>query len=212
MPRAILFDLDGTVTDSGEGIMNCAAFALEKLGLTVPQREKLRVFVGPPLQKTFPEFGVDPKQVDEAIAIFRSRYVPIGKFENKPYPGVQELLGRLQKDGNRLFIATSKPETTALEVLEHFHLTSYFEMIAGATFDGTRDSKEDVIQYLLGQTSALEDAVMVGDTAYDVIGASAHGIPCIGVSWGYGEIQDMESAGAMSIAHTMDELYDLLTK
>ena len=212
MPRAILFDLDGTVTDSGEGIMNCAAFALEKLGLPVPEREKLRVFVGPPLQKTFPEFGVKPDQVDEAIAIFRSRYVPIGKFENKPYPGIEDLLGRLQSDGHRLFIATSKPETTALEVLHHFQLTSYFEIIAGATFDGTRDSKEDVIRYLLSQTSALEDAIMVGDTAYDVIGASAHGIPCIGVSWGYGEVKDMESAGAKAIAHTMDELYSLLTK
>lgn len=212
MSRAILFDLDGTVTDSGEGIMNCAAYALEKLGLPVPGREKLRVFVGPPLQKTFPDFGVAQDQVDEAIAIFRSRYVPIGKFENKPYPGMEALLSRLKDEGNRLFIATSKPETTAVEILNHFDLSKYFEIIAGATFDGTRDSKEDVIRYLLSRTSAMDDCIMVGDTAYDVIGAKAHGMPCIGVSWGYGEVSDMVDAGAAAIANTMDELHDYVTK
>lgn len=210
--KAVLFDLDGTLTDSGEGIMNCARLALSHYGIEVADESSLRVFVGPPLAETFLKFGVPAEEVDHAIEIYRSRYIPIGKYENKPYPGIRELLEKLKAEGHRLYVATSKPETTSVDILEHFDLAKYFDIIAGASFDHARHSKALVIAYLLEQTGKDLDAVMVGDTAFDVIGAKSHGIPTVGVSWGYGKVSDMEEAGAIGIAHTMDELYDLITK
>ena len=209
-PKAIFFDLDGTLTDSGEGIINCAALALEHFGLPVPSREEMRVFVGPPLDQTFIKFGVPADKTDEAIDVFRSRYIPIGKFENHPYPGIHEALKILKAQGHRLFVATSKPEETALEVLEKFELTKYFEQICGATMDNSRCHKADVIAYLQGQVGDISKAIMVGDTQFDVLGAAAHGIPTIGVAWGYGEVKDMQAAGAARIVYTMDELVDAL--
>lgn len=212
MPKCILFDLDGTLTDSGEGIINCAQMTLERFCLNVPSREEMRVFVGPPLGESFRKFGVPEERTEEAIAIFRSRYIPIGKFENHPYPGIRELLEKLKEQGHKLYVATSKPEETANEVLDHFQLSQYFDMICGATFDQSRTSKSDVIAFLLAQNKDTAEMVMVGDTAFDVIGASAHGIPTIGVAWGYGEDEDMRKAGAIAIAHTTDELFSLLNK
>ena len=212
MGKTILFDLDGTLTDSGEGIMNCAALALAHFGIPVPEREALRVFVGPPLDKTFREFGVPADKTNEAIAVYRSRYVPIGKWENHPYPGVEEMLQKLKSQGHRLFVATSKPEEMSKEILTKFGLADYFEMICGATLDGSRGKKEDVIAYLLSLTQGTGEAVMVGDTTYDVIGAAHHGIPTIGVAWGYGKVEDMKAAGAAGIAETMEELFDLLNR
>ena len=118
----------------------------------------------------------------------------------------------MKEQGHRLFVATSKPEVTALEVLEKFQLTQYFEQIVGATLDGTRSHKADVIAYLLNKLSDVPSIMMVGDTAFDVTGAAAHGIPTIGVAWGYGEVADMEKAGATAIAHSMEELVDLLNR
>ena len=210
--KAIFFDLDGTLTDSGEGIMNCAELALRHFGIPVPSRNQMRVFVGPPLDQTFIQFGVPADKTDEAIEVFRSRYRTVGKFENFPYPGIREALQMLKAQGHRLFVATSKPEVLANEVLGHFELTDFFEQIAGATLDGSRSHKADVITYLLGLTGDVGQTVMVGDTAFDVTGAAAHGIPTIGVSWGYGEVADMEKAGAVAVAHTMEELVTLLNK
>ena len=210
--KAILFDLDGTLTDSGEGIMNCAKLALNHYGIEVPDEQALRVFVGPPLAETFLKFGVPAEEIDHAIEIYRSRYIPIGKYENRPYPGIRELLEKLKADGHRLYVATSKPETTSVDIMEHFDLAKYFDIIAGASFDHARHSKALVIAYLLEQTGTDLEAIMVGDTAFDVIGAKSHGIPTIGVSWGYGETQDMVNAGAIGIARSMEELYQLITK
>ena len=212
MPKAILFDLDGTLTDSGEGIINCAILGLQHFGLPVPDRETLRVFVGPPLRDTFYKFGVPEDKLDEAVAVYRSRYIPIGKFENTPYPGIYDLLARLKAEGHKLYVATSKPEQMSMDILNKFELTPYFDLLAGATLDGSRDHKADVIAYLLQQTGNEMEAVMVGDTVYDVVGATAHGIPTIGVSWGYGSIEEMQNAGAKAIAYTMDELHDLLNQ
>lgn len=210
MPKSILFDLDGTLTDSGEGIMNCAALALERLGIPIPPRDALRVFVGPPLHDTFRQFGVPEDQVDEAIRIYRSRYVPIGKFENTPYPGIRELLEKLRAQGNRLYVATSKPEEMAVEVLEHFDLAHFFDHICGASLDRSRIAKDAVISYLLQLHGADGQMVMVGDTVFDVLGAAAHGIPAVGVAWGYGSVEEMKKAGAAAIAVTMDELLSIL--
>ena len=208
--KAVLFDLDGTLTDSGEGIINCAVFAMERLGIPVPPREELGVFVGPPLWDTFRQFGVPSDRVDEAVEIFRSRYVPIGKFENTPYSGIRETLEALRAQGRKLYVATSKPEVTAREILEQFDLSRYFAEICGATVDKTRTSKEDVIAYLLSLDACRENSVMVGDTAFDVIGAAAHGIPTIGAAWGYGKTEDMVSAGAAAIARSPEDLLRII--
>lgn len=210
MPKSILFDLDGTLTDSGEGIMNCAQLALEHFGIHIPDRDTLRVFVGPPLHDTFRKFGVPEDQVDEAIRIYRSRYVPIGKFENTPYPGIRELLEKLCAQGHRLYVATSKPEDMSVEILEHFDLAKYFDHICGASLDRSRSSKDAVISYLLEQYSHGEEMIMVGDTVFDILGAAAHGIPAVGVTWGYGNPEEMKKAGAAAIAPTVDALFDIL--
>ena len=210
--KAIFFDLDGTLTDSGEGIINCATLALEHFGIAVPSREEMGVFVGPPLDQTFIKFGIPQDKTQEAIDVFRSRYLVVGKFENTPYPGIHQLLDKLKKQGHRLFVATSKPEVTAIEILHKFELADSFEVICGATLDGTRVHKADVIAYLLGKIGTPEDILMVGDTEFDVIGAAAHGIKTIGVSWGYGKVSAMEQAGAIGIAHTMDELEQFINQ
>lgn len=210
MKKSILFDLDGTLTDSGEGIINCAKMTLERFGLPIPSPDELRTFVGPPLGDSFMKYGVPADRVEEAIAVFRSRYLPIGKFENHPYPGIRELLETLKGQGHKLYVATSKPEVTAVEVLEHFDLASFFDCICGATFDQSHVSKSDVIAFLLEQIGTDADAVMVGDTTFDVIGAAAHGIPTIGVSWGYGKVPDMKKASAAAIADTPEMLLKLL--
>lgn len=212
MTKHIFFDLDGTLTDSGPGIMNCAQLALDHFGIPVESRDQLRAFVGPPLRVSFEGYGLDPDQVREAIQIFRGRYIPIGKFENEPYPGIHALLARLRAQGHRLYVATSKPEVTAREVLDHFLLSEYFSEICGADLKDQRDTKDQVISYLLGKVGKPENVVMVGDTHYDVLGAKAHGIPTIGVSWGYGTVEAMEQAGAVSIAHTMEELHEMLNR
>ena len=208
--KYIFFDLDGTLTDSGEGIINCAAAALEHFGLPVPPRDALRFFVGPPLKDSFRKCGVPEDRLDEAVSVYRGRYIPIGKYENHPYPSIQALLARLNTDGHRLFVATCKPEHMAVDILEYFGLSQYFEKICGALSDDSRNTKAAVVAYLLDAIGGTENAVMVGDTVFDVIGAAANGIPTIGVCWGYGEPADLEAAGAIAIAHTMDELYELL--
>ena len=210
--KTILFDLDGTLTDSGEGIINCALLALNHYGITVENRDTMRVFVGPPLLDSFVKFGVPAEEAQNAVDIYRSRYIPIGKYENEPYPGIGDLLDSLKSDGHKLYVATSKPEEMAVDILNHFELAQYFDRICGASMDESRSSKEKVIEYLLDQTGRDPNTVMVGDTVFDVIGAKHHGIPTVAVSWGYGEVPDLESAGAACIVDTMDQLYEVLSK
>lgn len=210
MKKTILFDLDGTLTDSGEGIINCAILALEHFGCPIPSREEMRVFVGPPLHESFVSHGVPADQAEEAIRIYRSRYIPIGAYENTPYPGVRELLEALRAEGHTLYVATSKPEAMSIKILEHFDLAKYFDMICGATMDTSRSSKEDVIAYLLERNGRSDNMVMVGDTKFDVLGAKHHGIKTIGVSWGYGKVSEMQEAGAAAIADSMTELLSIL--
>lgn len=212
MQKAFLFDLDGTLTDSGEGIINCAIVALQHFGLPIPSREEMRVFVGPPLHETFQKFGVAPEQAEEAIRVYRERYIPIGKYENTPYPGIEKVLQNLKDAGHKLYVATSKPETTSVEILEHFDLAKYFDRICGASMDLSRNSKEAVIAYLLEQNGRVDNMVMIGDTKFDVLGAKAHGIPTVGVAWGYGSVSDMLEAGAVKIVETMEQLQVYLLK
>lgn len=206
MKYAILFDLDGTLTDSGEGVINCAQLALKQLGLPIPDREEMRVIIGPPLRDSFLRFGVSEEDVEKAVEIYRSRYVPIGMFENAPYPGISAMLAALKEEGHELYVATSKPESMATEILDKFRLSGYFDRIFGASMDGTRDTKDTVIAYLLEELGHRDNIIMVGDTKYDVLGAAAHGIKTIGVSWGYGEVADMKAAGAVDIVDSPAQL------
>lgn len=210
--KTILFDLDGTLTDSGEGIMNCAVATFQHFGLPIPERQELRSMVGPPLADSLIRFGVPADRVDEAIEVYRRHYVRTGQFENFPYPGIQELLEKLTAQGHMLYVATSKPEAMSIGILEHFGLAHYFRRICGAAADKTRNTKEAVIAYLLETCATEEPLLMIGDTTFDVVGAKAHGIPTIGVSWGYGEIADMLSQGAIGIAYTTEELFELINK
>lgn len=212
MKKTILFDLDGTLTDSGEGIINCVIYALAHYNLPIPSREALRVFVGPPLPETFVKFGVKPEDAVEAEEVFRERFVPIGIYENKLYPGIKEMLETLRNEGHILCIATSKPESMAREILKHFDIAKYFHYICGATLDHSRDTKEQVISYLISQCQSQYPWVMVGDTEFDVMGANAHNIPTIGVAWGYGVVEEMQKAGAASIVYNTEELLQELQK
>ena len=212
MYRYIFFDLDGTLTDSKEGVVRSARYAIEKMGFPQPDDDTMRLFVGPPLTDSFMEFcGMTAAQAEEAVEVYRERYVPTGMFENAPYPGVRELLEQLQAAGYTLYVASSKPEWMCVDILKHFDLAKYFAMICGATMDTSRTNKETVIEYLIQENGRADNMVMVGDTKFDVLGAKAHDNPCIGVSWGYGSVSDMQQAGAVSIATTMEQLLEMLT-
>ncbi len=210
MRKTILFDLDGTLTDSGEGIINCATLALNYFNLPIPDAKQMRTFVGPPLHDTFYKFGVPADKLDLAVEIYRSRYNTEGKFENHPYDGVYQLLEKLKADGCRLLVATSKPEDLSVEIMTKFDLAKYFDRICGASIDRSRNTKEEVIAYLLEKEVSTDSMVMVGDTEFDVIGAASHGIPCIGVSWGYGAIESIKQANPIAIADNMGHLYEIL--
>ena len=176
----------------------------------LPEAE-MRKFIGPPLEPAFMEFlGVDRETALKAVQVYRAEYKITGILGVEVYDGIPDMLDALVQAGHTLHIATSKPEGLANEVLNHFDLARYFEQIAGATLDGSRSHKADVITYLLGLTGDVGQTLMVGDTAFDVIGAAAHGIPTIGVSWGYGKVEEMQEAGAVAIAESMDALLSLL--
>ena len=207
--KYILFDLDGTLTDSGEGIMHCAELTLVHYHLPIPTRSEMRSMVGPPLRDSFLRFGIPEAELDNAVAFYRKHYLAVGQFENFPYPGIEQLLQRLKAEGNKLYVATSKPEAMAKDILAHFGLSQYFTIICGAISDGSRNTKEAVIEHLLSIMAETKDLMMVGDTIYDVRGAAHHGIPCVAVTWGYGVAEDMKNAGA-TLASTMEELYTIL--
>ncbi len=208
--NTVLFDLDGTITDSGAGIMHGMEIVLDHYGLPVPDRQALRVVVGPPLRSSFLRFGIRPEDAEEALVLYRKFYVAQGWLENAVYPGMAQVLKTLKEHGCRVYIATSKPERMAQHILEHFGLAQYFDLICGATEDGSRDCKEDVIRYLLEQIPHDDSMIMVGDTHYDVQGAAAFGIQTVGVDWGYGESADMRKAGAAEIAKDAAQLLQLL--
>lgn len=208
MQKSILFDLDGTLTDSSEGIIKCSLHAFSFYDIEIP-KERQKEMIGPPLRYSFYKFGVPEEEIENALKHYRERYLTVGKFENRPYDKVEEMLKKLVAAGHRLFVATCKPEETSIEILKHFGLAQYFEGICGATFDKSRDSKSAVIAYL-SEKYAPENMIMVGDTVFDVEGAKEMGIDTIGVSWGFGNREDLLNAGAIKIADSIDELLEML--
>lgn len=213
MWNTILFDLDGTLTDPKEGITKAAALALEHFGVH-EEPDKLTHFIGPPLDESFPEFyGFTPEQTRIGTEIFRAYYVRQGWLENVPYPGMAELLGDLKAAGKGLIVATSKPEITALKILEHFDMAKYFDHICGAPLDNQEGAKKaNVIRGALGRAGIgdLSSAVMVGDRRHDIAGAHETGLRAIGVLYGYGDRTEHERAGADFIAADLDGLRALL--
>lgn len=209
--NVILFDLDGTLTDSMEGVIRSAQYMQEKLGMPVWSFDDLQFMVGPPLIETFTkEFGMELKAAENGIEVFRERYATIGLFENQVFPGIVELLKALQKKGKRMAVATSKKEDLAVQILEHFGIAQYFSVIGGDMRELGRDTKAKVIDYVLETLQATkDDVIMVGDRKFDIVGAHAIGIPCIAVEWGYGDRAEFEAHGADYIAATTEEVANL---
>ena len=210
MWKTVLFDLDGTLTDSAPGITNSVQRALAHFGIHEEPGNLLR-FIGPPLNESLPEYyGFTPEQTAEAVTVFREYFVEKGWLENAPYPGIPELLRDLKAAGLQLMVATSKPEVQAVRVLEHFDLMGYFTRVCGAPAgneDGAR--KADVVRRAL-QFSEPSSTIMVGDRKYDILGARENGLPCIGVLYGYGSREELSAAGASFIAEAPAEVKKFL--
>ena len=207
-----LFDLDGTLTDPGLGITNSVAYALGKYGITVEDRRELYPFIGPPLRQSFSEFyGFDEEKTKEEVAFYREYFSEKGLFENEVYEGIPEVLSQLKQAGKKLLVATSKPEEFTNRILEHFGLAEYFDFVAGATMDETRNEKADIIAYALEQIADADKSkiVMVGDRKFDILGARENGIDSIGVLYGYGLRTELEEAQATHIVEKPEELLRL---
>lgn len=198
MKKNILFDLDGTLTDPFKGITTSIIYALEKMNAKAPEAETLGWCIGPPLRDSFYKLlDSNMERAQKAVVFYRERFQKVGMFENQVYENIPEALKDLKTDGHTLFIATSKPRIYAEKIIDHFHLSPFFKSVHGAEMDGTRGDKTSLIAYILKQEKLeYANTVMVGDTAYDMIGAQKNGIYGLGVLWGYGSQQDLENAGA----------------
>ena len=210
MAELILFDLDGTLTDSGPGIMNCVKYAFEKMNVTDYDPEILRTFIGPPLDYRFREvLGITEEEAKKAVATFRERYFVTGIWENSVYEGIPEILTLLKVSGKKLAVATSKPQVLADRVLERFELAEFFDVICGSKADGKKAEKTEILKEVLEKTGfsdRKEEVVLIGDTKYDVLGANAIGIKCVGVTYGYGTCEELKESGAIKICKTPGEL------
>lgn len=214
--KYILFDLDGTLIDTGEGIMKSAAYALGSAGIHVDDYHELSFFVGPPLVYTFTHrYGLDMKKARELVNKYRERYNPTGLFESEPYPGVRECLENLRSAGYRLYICSSKPEHMCRRLMEHLEMSGLFCDIVGATPDGSIDTKSQVLNELFRRNAADDpcfagSCVLIGDTRFDMAGAADTGISGIGVTYGYGSTEEMLSLGAAAMADSISEINDSL--
>ena len=213
MYEYLLFDLDGTLTDPAEGITNSVAYALKKFGIEVEDKKTLYKFIGPPLVDAFSEYyGFSKEDSEKATAYYRETFRVKGLFENKVYDGVYEMLETLKAKGKKLVIATSKPEEFTMRILEHFDLLKYFDFVAAATFDASRNSKDKVITYALEQLKIedLSKVVMIGDRHHDIDGANVNGIDSIGVLWGFGSREELTLAGTTYVAKNISQLIEIV--
>lgn len=198
----LLFDLDGTLTDPGLGITNSVMYALQKFGINVEDRTSLYKFIGPPLRDSFEAFyGFSREDSELAVQYYREYFNDKGLYENEVYDGIEDLLIQLKERDRTLLVATSKPESFAIKILQHFNLYDYFDFVAGATMDETRNKKADVIQYALESFNIEKSsAIMIGDREHDIIGAKENNLDSIGVLYGYGSRDELKNAGATFLA------------
>ena len=213
MSRLVLFDLDGTLVDSTPGIWASVRVAAAELGLPEPTPEQLRDMVGPPLEDGFALIlHVPPGDVPRAVSAYRAHYSAGALLDVTVHDGVPELLTGLCEDGATLAVATSKPEPFAVRMLEYTGLLSTFAGVHGATFDGTVRHKDQVVGLALAAHPEGRSPVLIGDRAHDVLGAAAHGLPCIGAGWGPAPAGELAAAGAVTVAATPAEVRDLVRR
>lgn len=209
----ILFDLDGTISDSYEGITKSVAYALTKLGIAPPaDRNELRAFIGPPLWDSFSKYyGLDKDGAAQAVKFYREYYGEFGMLDCELYDGIKDVLRNLKAIGKNVILATSKPEVAAVKITEHFGLTQYFDFQAGASSDTSRVKKSDVIAYAVKSTG-IDPArsLMVGDRVHDAEGAAANGMACMGVLYGYGSERELKSAGVRYMAATPRDVFEII--
>lgn len=213
MYDVILFDLDGTLTDSGPGITNSVAYSLKKYGIEVADRAELYKFIGPPLKESFEKYyGFSAEELKKAVEYYREYYTDKGMFENSVYEGIEELLKEIRKAGKMAVVATSKPEIFARKILEHFGLAKYFSYIVGANMDETRTKKDEVISYVLESCDIPDKSkvLMIGDREHDILGAKRNGLDSLGVLFGFGNREELKKAGADYIAETVKDIYPVI--
>lgn len=210
--KYILFDLDGTVTDPFLGITKSVAYSLNSFGIEVESLDELKKFIGPPLVDSFQEYyGMTYQQSVLAVEKYREYFSATGLYENKVYIGLEKMLQRLLDEGKILYICTSKPQVFAKQILKHFQLEKYFQGVYGSELDGTRNAKKDVISYCLEQENLdSHDCIMVGDRKHDVIGAHENNMPCIGVLYGYGDLEELNDCYCDKIVNDFYELEECL--
>jgi phosphoglycolate phosphatase len=209
----ILFDLDGTLSDPKEGITKSIQYALEKLDVEVPEVHELECFIGPPLQVSFAEnYGFSERKTERAIDFYRERFKEKGMFENQLYAKIPSLLKTLNEKGHTLIVATSKPTVFAEQILSYFNINQFFDLIAGSNLDGTRTSKTEIIQYVLDIYHEYEsnNFIMIGDRKHDIIGAQNTGIDSIGVTYGYGAIEEISQSEPTYIVEDVDRIAGVL--
>lgn len=207
--RTILFDLDGTLIDSMEGVIKAVNHALTAFGMGVVDLNSLRKFVGPPIRQSFKEHcGFDDEKTEEIVKVYRKHYTENGIYEHKAFPGIPELLKSLKSAGKTLAVATSKTEFLAVKVLENLNLAQYFTVISGCNADGSKGTKEEVVRSCLDRLNVkdLDDVVLVGDTIYDIVGARKVGIDCIAVLYGYGSPEVIHAEHPTHIVESVEDL------
>ena len=211
MSAHIYFDLDGTLTDPYEGITRCILYALDELGFPHPSDDYLYSCIGPPLYDTFPEM-VGKDLTLKAIDLYRERFVEVGWQENEPYEGILDALKAIHDAGHTLFVATSKPHVHAKKIVAHFGMGQFIEEVYGCELDGTRSNKAELLEYAVARSAGAATQTMVGDRKHDLIGALANDMRPIGVSYGYGSVEELTAAGAVDIADAPFDLPAVILK
>ncbi len=209
MSTHVYFDLDGTLSDPYEGISKCILYALDELGFPHPSDEYLLSCIGPPLYDTFPEMVGDELTL-RAIDLYRERFNDVGWCENKPYDGICDALAKISSHGHTMFVATSKPWKAAERIVEHFEMRQYFQEVYGCELDGTRSNKVELLRFARDRNPVAGSVTMIGDRKHDLIGAIANDMRPVGVSYGYGSVEELQGAGAVSIAASPAELPGLI--
>ena len=213
MYNTVFFDLDGTVINSELGVLNSVEYALKKYGAEIPPQEKLNFFLGPPLEDSFAKLlNISRQEAQTLVKYYREYYPQKGIFEIELYEGIVPILKKIKQSGRKTVIATSKPEEFAVRILKHLGIAELFDVIAGATFDNSRSEKPDVLAYAIKMAGVtdIKTAVMVGDRKYDCIGAQHFGMDSIGVLYGFGDLEELNNAGATYIAKTVEDIYKFL--